>query len=109
MDSEAFLCRYFYFTSCIYSATFLLPPIFLYPTPDVFGPLPYLFPITTSGNTKKATDGTCFLDSVVAPLDLGMRGIPCLRVKANEQSQPNRSTQAEAEWQTQNHYRSKDA
>ena len=50
-----------------------------------------------------------FLDSVVAPLDLGMRGIPCLRVKANEQSQPNRSTQAEAEWQTQNHYRSKDA
>jgi hypothetical protein len=38
----------------------------------VLGSLPELFSIPTSGDTKKATDGNLLLDSLAAPMDLGV-------------------------------------
>jgi hypothetical protein len=50
----------------------------------VFGPLPDLFSIPTSGNAKKATDGTRLLASLAASLDLGVLFNDLMWIKPNK-------------------------
>jgi hypothetical protein len=63
----------------------------------VLGSLPDLFSIPTSGDTKKATDGNLLLDSVAAPMDLGVFFSGLMGIVPYKKSKPNGSAQAEAE------------
>jgi hypothetical protein len=72
MDSKPFLFGHLCDPSCVYFAPLFLPSFFLLAAIAAVGALPDFFSNPAFFHTKKATNGTCLLDSLVAALDLGI-------------------------------------